>query len=252
MSLFDIPRDYRPALPLVRGGNDLTKPDTLSNRLQILGRDHRGRAHDLSLIDRNALDGHESRMPIRDLLVPELVERFSDRGLQLGTPPTPSHRSRQSIPMWVTPGCGTRASARVAVGEIVGERFHLWPSDDVKAGTERIGKSVVRFLQELFADRLLFWQAVDSRKAGWRERGDVGYSEPLVLDDRTYRTYLWSGPVSLWQATPAIFARGRIQDDREYQIMFVRLNDAGPDGFQGTERDIAGQLVAEYERRSAV
>ncbi len=35
MSLFDIPRDYRRALPLVRGGYDMTKPDTLSNRLQV-------------------------------------------------------------------------------------------------------------------------------------------------------------------------------------------------------------------------
>ena len=35
LSLFDIPRDYRPALPLVRGGYDLTKPDTLPNRLQM-------------------------------------------------------------------------------------------------------------------------------------------------------------------------------------------------------------------------
>jgi hypothetical protein len=34
LSLFDIPRDYRPALPLVRGGYDMTKPDTLANRLQ--------------------------------------------------------------------------------------------------------------------------------------------------------------------------------------------------------------------------
>ena len=43
-------------------------------------------------------------------------------------------------------------SARVAAGEIVWERFHLWPSDDVKEATERIGKSVVRFLHELFTD----------------------------------------------------------------------------------------------------
>ena len=35
LSLFDIPRDYRPALPLVRGGYDMTKPDTLANRLQV-------------------------------------------------------------------------------------------------------------------------------------------------------------------------------------------------------------------------
>ena len=35
LSLFDIPRDYRPALQLVRGGYDMTKPDTLANRLQV-------------------------------------------------------------------------------------------------------------------------------------------------------------------------------------------------------------------------
>jgi hypothetical protein len=33
-SLFDVPRDYRPALPRVRGGYDMAKPDTLATRLQ--------------------------------------------------------------------------------------------------------------------------------------------------------------------------------------------------------------------------
>ena len=34
LSLFDVPRDYRPALPRVRGGYDMAKPDTVANRLQ--------------------------------------------------------------------------------------------------------------------------------------------------------------------------------------------------------------------------
>jgi hypothetical protein len=34
-SLFNIPRDYRPALPLFRGRYDMTKPDTVANRLQV-------------------------------------------------------------------------------------------------------------------------------------------------------------------------------------------------------------------------
>jgi hypothetical protein len=33
-SLFEIPRDYQPALPLIRGGYDLTKPDTVANRIR--------------------------------------------------------------------------------------------------------------------------------------------------------------------------------------------------------------------------
>lgn len=34
-SLFDIPRDYRRALPPIGGGYDMTKPDTLANRLRV-------------------------------------------------------------------------------------------------------------------------------------------------------------------------------------------------------------------------
>jgi hypothetical protein len=34
-SLFDVPSNYRPALPSVRGGYDMTKADTLVNRLQM-------------------------------------------------------------------------------------------------------------------------------------------------------------------------------------------------------------------------
>jgi hypothetical protein len=192
-------------------------------------------------------------MSIRDLLMPVLVERFSDRGLRLGTRPDPIASFPAKHPdvgdARVFDECH---GARVAVGEIAEEDFHLLPSDDVKEATDRIAKSVVQFLQALFDDRLLFWKSIDGRNAAWRERGDVGYSEPLVLDDRLYRTYLWSGPVSLWQATPTIFARGNIRDDREYQIMFGRLNDAGRDGFQGTERRVASQLVADYERKNLV
>ena len=33
-SLFTVPAGYRPALPLLRGGVDMTRPDTLINRLE--------------------------------------------------------------------------------------------------------------------------------------------------------------------------------------------------------------------------
>ena len=32
-SLFDVPAEYRPALPLLIGGFDMAKPDTVANRL---------------------------------------------------------------------------------------------------------------------------------------------------------------------------------------------------------------------------
>ncbi len=38
---------------------------------------------------------------------------------------------------------------------------------------DRITKEVVRFLDELLKDRLLFWKATDGRNAARRERGDA-------------------------------------------------------------------------------
>ena len=40
-----------------------------------------------------------------------------------------------------------------------------------------------------------------------------------------------------------------IRDSREHTIFWVRLNDTGPQGFTGAERDVAARLVADYERR---
>lgn len=141
----------------------------------------------------------------------------------------------------------------VNVGEIVWNHFHNY-HDHLEANerVERLTKEVLRFLDELFADRLLFWRSTDGRNPGWRERGDAGYSEPLVLDNRTYRTYLWSGPLAVWQAAPAIFARGRIRDDREHQIVAVLLEEGGPDALDQPERDLARRLVADYRRERAV
>jgi hypothetical protein len=169
---------------------------------------------------------------------------------------TPSRCFRRSTRRLVTSACvaaGLNFNAIVAVGEIIEDDFlnidsHLKSSE--RAG--RLTKDVVRFLQELFADRLLLWRSTDGRSAGWRERGDVGYSDPLVLDNRTYRTYLWSGPLSVWQAIPTIFARGRIRDDREYEILATLLENEGPDAFEGAERDLASRLAADYKRERAV
>lgn len=111
----------------------------------------------------------------------------------------------------------------------------------------RVADDVVRFLQELFADRLLLWRSVDGVKSAWRERGTAGHLEPLVMDDRTYARYLWSGPLSPWRATPAILTRGRIADDREYDLVLQRLIDSGPEGFVGPDRALAQRLIVVYE-----
>lgn len=195
-------------------------------------------------------DGQD-RMAIRDVLLTAMVERFPERGLRLGTPPEAIAVCPAKHPD--VGDLSVRDSGLFTVGVVIGEILsysftnydtHLEESE--RAG--RVTRDVVRFLQELFADRLLIWRSTDGRNGGWRERGDVGYSEPLVLDNRIYRTYLWSSPLSVWQAIPTIFARGRIRDDREHQIILTLLEQAPPDGLAGPERDAAVQLAAQYER----
>jgi hypothetical protein len=197
-------------------------------------------------------------MAICEVMLAALVERFSDRGLRIDTPPDsiavfPAKHPAVGDVSVRGGGIETNFKAIVAVGEIIEDDFrnidsHLKSSERAR----RLTKDVVRFLQELFADRFLFWRSTDGRNAGWRERGDVGYSEPLVLDNRTYRTYLWSGPLSVWQAIPAIFSRGRIRDDREYEILAALLENEGPGTFEEAERDLASRLAADYKRQRAV
>jgi hypothetical protein len=191
-------------------------------------------------------------MSIRDVLVPLLVERFKERGLLLGKPPDPI-----AVFPGIHPEVGeirisdSGTSADLAVGNIVYD--HFFNPYDQERGTDKavegIANDVVRFLEELFADRLLMWRSVDGRTRGWRERGEAGHSAPLVIDDREYLVYLWSGPLGVWRATPIVLARGSIQDDREYEIVVHRVNAEGPDRLQGSERDALRRIVEEYEKK---
>lgn len=208
-------------------------------------------------------------MKFRDTLLAALVDRFDNQPMHAGTSSDAveavaysdliarfpaKHPEIGDACVW---GTGTYEtglndsvlSAAVSVGDIIIQYcfrnydVHL----DSHARAVRVTSDVVRFLQELFADRLLFWKPTDGGNAEWRECRDAGQSEPLVLDDRAYRTYLWSGPLSIWRATPTILARGRIRDDRDYHILLRRLNGERPEGFEGAERELASRLLADYE-----
>jgi hypothetical protein len=45
-SLFDVPAGYRPALPRLIGGFDMTRPDTIANRVAVYWQDVTGLARD--------------------------------------------------------------------------------------------------------------------------------------------------------------------------------------------------------------
>ena len=178
-----------------------------------------------------------------------LITAFGGPGLRIGTYPEPA-----AVFAAVHPDVGDVTvrdrgmRVTIVIGDVIADDFvsfdaHLTADQRI----ERITKDVVRFLTELFADRLLFWRSTDGRNPGWRERGDAGYSEPLVLDNRAYRRYVWSGPLGVWQALPAIFVRGRIQDARERELVEILLSDIGPDVLQEADRGMAHKLAADYD-----
>jgi hypothetical protein len=192
-------------------------------------------------------------MPLRESLVRELTARFPGRGLRLGTPPDPAALFPASHPaLGDLTICVTEAGfdVQITIGQMFGTNltsFDTHLDDEERAA--RVTKETVRFVQELFADRLLFWRAADGPNSGWRESGVSGNREPLVLDNRVYHLYLWSGPLGRWQAIPTILGRARIQTDREYEIIAAHLNDSTADHFSPEGRELAARLVAGYERR---
>jgi hypothetical protein len=198
-------------------------------------------------------------MADHDPLLASLIARFGDRGLQVGTPPEPvavfpaKHPKVGPLRVWALvrrpSSLGDVVDVSLTIGEVLADDFSNYDVHlPFAQRAERVTSDVVRFLDQLFADRLLFWKSLDEAgRRGWRERGAAGHTEPLVLDDRVYETYVWSGPLSVWRATPAILNRGRIRDERERHIVRSRLNDDGPDGFTVAERELAERLVADYE-----
>lgn len=138
----------------------------------------------------------------------------------------------------------------------IGRMFHTdFENFDVHLPEEeraaRLARDVIRFLEELRADRVLLWRSVDGRTQAWRERGAAGHIEPLVLDNRVYERYLWSGPLPPWQAVPAILARGRIQNDRECDIVTTLIEERRPDVLGEAERALLADFVAAYQRAGA-
>jgi hypothetical protein len=188
-----------------------------------------------------------------------LAARFGDKGLRVGTPPDPiatfpaKHPAIGDLKVWAPLRADTSLGAyvdldvKLAIGSVLHDSFHSidthLPLDERLA---RVTRDVIRFLEMLFADQLLFWEDIGGSGArGWRECTRPESMEPLVLDNLRYRPYLWSGPRPVWQAVPAILARGQLRDDREYEQLAMQLRD---DTLDGADWQLARRLVDEYER----
>lgn len=192
-------------------------------------------------------------MAIRDLLVDTIRHRYADRSVELveGGERGPVARFPAAHPDVGDLHVDTGAfGVDVHIDDILHDSFHSYDAHlDDGERNQRLLSEVLRFLDELFADRLLFWKAAEGPGIGWRERGVTGSFDPLVMDDRVYRVYLWSRPLGTWQAVPVILGRGRIETEREYEILVLQMRRQGPDAMDAETRARITQLLNEFEMR---
>ena len=130
-------------------------------------------------------------MYISDILIPNLQQRFADRGVRINSTPTP----RVVFPA-IHPDVGDieihddEFELTVVAGKFTHAHFSNY--DDAISKHERavrIVDEVVVFLEDLFADRIVLWGSHEG-SGGWHDAGE--YSE----FQKDSRGYVWSGPLS--------------------------------------------------------
>jgi hypothetical protein len=129
---------------------------------------------------------------IRDVLLPALVANFPDRGFRIAQAPTigvfPAAHSDVGDVTIVDDGY----EATIYIADITHGHFN--PYDQALTEqqiADEVTSDVVRFLNDLFADRVLLFKSRDGGSGGWRL---LGYDSEYSLDANTL-TFLWSGAV---------------------------------------------------------
>jgi hypothetical protein len=169
---------------------------------QSVGRERRLRSsHVLLLIQRcrparRRVNSFVIRLPemIRDVLIIELRAEFPNRGLRIGESPEAiavfpaAHPEVGDVSIY-----DDGNEAMVSVGQITHGHFG-WedpnrPEADIATS---VTVEVVRFLTDLFANRVLLWRS-SGGAGGWQT---LGQNSSLSIMDGDASTYLWSGPVS--------------------------------------------------------
>ncbi len=129
---------------------------------------------------------------IFDSLIPKLQQRFPERGLEVTVAPETC-----AVFPAIHPEVGNLVisdegyEVTLEAGNFTHSHFSNYDeslSEDQKA--ERIAEDVTQFLEELFADRIVFWGS-HSVSGGWFPRGE----QPSPLFRAHGKLFVWSGPL---------------------------------------------------------
>jgi hypothetical protein len=193
-------------------------------------------------------------MTRHDTFIATLVARFGPAAIVEGSDDQPVVRFAARHPevgdvVVRVPAPANNLTATIEIGAVLTDLFHDYDTHlQVEQRVDHLSRDVVRFLTHLFDDRLLFWTSADHGRGGWRERLEAPHTDPLVLDNCLYRTYLWSGPLGEWRTSTRVLARGGIASEREYEVLSAALEADGPCAVGQEDRRDVEALLRAYER----
>ena len=128
-------------------------------------------------------------MTIHSTLVPALQQRFASRGVVVGQPPAPIATfpaQHPDVGDLIVLDDGSEAT--VLVGELTHGHFNSYePSLSPDELAREVTESVLRFLDDLFADRVLLW-TIPGKSGGWETLTE----EPPHFPQGA-QTFVWSG-----------------------------------------------------------
>jgi hypothetical protein len=132
---------------------------------------------------------------LRDVLLPALEKSFPNRGLRTGQPP-----DLIAVFPAAHPDVGDVTihddgdEAIVQIGDISHGHFG-WddPNRTGAVAAHAVTEQIVRFLNDLFADRVLLWKQAGNGAGGWYL---LGYNNAPSFMGAEDFTYVWSGPVT--------------------------------------------------------
>jgi hypothetical protein len=130
-------------------------------------------------------------MPIlAEILIPKLKGRFADRGLRTASSPSPCAVFPAGYPEFGDIQIYDDGDElTVVAGNFTHGHFSNYDEAlSVQQKAEAITDAVLQFLEQVFADEVVFWGSHEAA-GGWHKRGE--FSEW----HRGAKEYAWSGPI---------------------------------------------------------
>jgi hypothetical protein len=137
-----------------------------------------------------ALASMNEKVKISDVLMPELMAKFGDRGLRPGSAPKliatfPARCDELGDLEILDDG----NEVTIYLGDVTHGHFNPYDDATTSEGAAKwITSEVIEFLDELFADRVVFW-AKSNGSGGWQQRF-TGHIPGTIPKDA--RVFIWS------------------------------------------------------------